>query len=160
MAEKPPPPIGMPPPSEGDAPPSLRADGMDALRSLGSGLVNGTGMLVGVPGDLSRTVADLANSNLPPISSPASDSFLGRFVQFMKDESSKTANDPRTAGIAKSGRGDLPGSYELPTSDQVSSLAKALLGQPYEPQTDFGKMAYTVGQKIPGLPLFALTRGR
>ncbi len=30
-------------------PPALRADGMDALKSLGSGLVSGTGMLVGLP---------------------------------------------------------------------------------------------------------------
>jgi hypothetical protein len=36
----------------------------------------------------------------------------------------------------------------LPTSGQVSSLAKALLGQPYEPQTDIGKMAYIVGHAL------------
>ena len=47
----------------------------------------------------------------------------------------------------------------LPTSGQVSNLAKALVGDPYQPQTDFGNLAYSVGQKLPGLPLLALTRG-
>jgi hypothetical protein len=139
MADKPPPPIGMPPPSEGDIPQALRIDGMDAAKSLGSGLVSGAGMLVGLPGDVRQMIGGLHD----------------QFVRPIEQKLGYQGPSPEMLKMMEEQRPTL-----LPTSGQFSSLAKALLGQPYEPQTDFGKMAFTVGQKIPGLPLFALTRGR
>jgi len=136
---KPPPPIGVPPPSEGDMPPALRADGMDALKSLGSGLVNGTGMLVGLPGDVREMIGNLHDQYVRPIEQK-----LG--YQGPSPEMLKQLEDQRPT--------------LLPTSDRISKLAQALIGKPYQPQTDFGTLAYTVGQKLPGLPFFALTRGR
>jgi hypothetical protein len=139
MAEKPPPPIGIPPPSEGDIPPPLRIDGADAAKSLGSGLVSGTGMLVGLPGDVRQMIDGLHDRYVRPIEQK-----LG--YQGPSPEMLKMMDDQRPT--------------LLPTSSQLSKLAQSLVGEPYQPQTDFGKMAFTVGQKIPGLPLFALTRGR
>ena len=139
MAEKPPPPTGLPPPSQGDIPPALRADGIDAAKSLGAGLVNGTGMLVGVPGDIREMIGNLHDQFVRPLEQK-----LG--YQGPSPELLKQIEDQRPT--------------LLPTSGQISNLAKTLLGDPYKPQTDFGTMAYTLGQKLPGLPLFALTRGR
>jgi hypothetical protein len=47
-----------------------------------------------------------------------------------------------------------------PTGPQLSRLMAALLGPPHQPQTAPGDLAYTVGEKIPGLPLFLAMRGR
>jgi hypothetical protein len=139
MADKPPAPIGIPEPSEGDVPPALRGDGMDALKSLGSGLVSGTGMLVGFPGDLRQMISDAH----------------GQFVRPIEQRLGYQSPSPELMKQIDEERPTL-----LPTSGQISNLAKALLGQPYQPQTDFGNLAYTVAQKLPGLPFFALTRGR
>jgi hypothetical protein len=46
----------------------------------------------------------------------------------------------------------------LPTSEKISKLAEMLLGQPHEPGTDYGKAAYTVGEKLPLLPVFTVMR--
>jgi hypothetical protein len=142
MADKPPPPIGVLPPSEGDVPPRFRVedwDASDTAKSLGSGLVSGTGMLVGLPGDVREMIGGLHDQYIRPIEQK-----LG--YQGPSPEMLKMIEDQRTT--------------LLPTSGQVSKLAQTLVGEPYQPQTDFGKMAFTVGQKIPGLPLFALTKGR
>lgn len=139
MAEKPPPPIGIPPPSEGDIPPPLRIDGADVAKSLGSGLVSGTGMLVGLPGDVREMIGRLHDQYIRPIEQK-----LG--YQGPSPEMLKMMEDQRLT--------------LLPTSGQIAKRAQTLVGEPHQPQTDFGKLAYTVGQKIPGLPLFALTRGR
>jgi hypothetical protein len=136
---KPPPSIGVLPTSEGDMPPALRADGTDALKSLGSGLVNGAGMLVGLPGDLRQMISDAHDQYVRPIEQK-----LG--YQGPSPELLKQIEDERPT--------------LTPTSGQISKLAQTLVGEPYQPQTDFGKMAYTVGQKIPGMPFFAFTRGR
>jgi hypothetical protein len=129
----------MPPPSEGDIPPALRIDGMDTLKSLGSGLVNGTGMLVGLPGDLRQMISDAHDQYVRPIEQKLG--YQGPSPELLKqiDEERPTL---------------------LPTSGRISKLAEALVGKPYEPQTDFGNLAYTVGQKLPGLPFYALTKGR
>jgi hypothetical protein len=137
--DTPPAPIGVHAPSVGDIPPRFRADGLDAIKSLGSGLVNGAGMLVGLPGDLRQMISDAHDQYVRPIEQK-----LG--YQGPSPELMKQIEDQRPT--------------LTPTSGQVSKLAQTLVGEPYQPQTDFGKMAYTVGQKIPGLPFYALTRGR
>jgi hypothetical protein len=47
--------------------PPLRIDGADAAKSLGSGLVNGTGMLVGLPGDVRGNDRGLHDRYIRPI---------------------------------------------------------------------------------------------
>ncbi|SHH62043.1 hypothetical protein SAMN05443248_5432 [Bradyrhizobium erythrophlei] len=139
--DTPPAPIGVHAPSEGDLPPRFRADwdGSDAAKSLGAGLVNGAGMLVGLPGDLRQMISDVHDQYVRPIEQK-----LG--YQGPSPELLKQIEDQRPT--------------LTPTSGQVSKLAQTLVGAPYQPQTDFGKLAYTLGQKIPGLPFFALTRGQ
>src|ERR1700747_2872408 len=81
--------------------------------------VRGVAHLVGMGGDLAdlgQAAADKVSGYLPDIPAPAPDSTLGRLVQFLRDESAKTAK--RMPGLAE-GRGDLPGSYKPPTSAQV-----------------------------------------
>jgi hypothetical protein len=96
-------------------------------------------MLVGLPGDVRQMIGGLHDRFIRPIEQK-----LG--YQGPSPEMLKMMDDQRPT--------------LLPTSSQLSKLAQSLVGEPYQPQTDFGKMAFTVGQKIPGLPLFALTRGR
>jgi hypothetical protein len=96
-------------------------------------------MLVGLPGDVREMIGNLHDQFVRPIEQK-----LG--YQGPSPEMLKQLEDQRPT--------------LLPTSGQISKLAQTLAGAPYQPQTDFGKMAYTLGQKIPGMPFFALTRGR
>jgi hypothetical protein len=138
----PPPPIGIPSPSIGDVPPRFRLEGWDAAdaaKSLGSGLVNGVSLLAGLPGDVRQMIGGLHDQYVRPIEKKFG-------YQGPSPELLKQIEDQQPT--------------LLPTSGRVSKLAEALVGQPHQPETDFGKLAYTLGQKIPGLPFFALTRGR
>src|SRR5277367_3343456 len=119
----PPPPIGTPEPSEGDIPPRLRIDGTDMAKSFGSGLVNGAGMLAGLPGDLRQMISDAHDQYVRPL-----EQRLG--YQGPSPELMKQIEDQRPT--------------LLPTSDTISKLAQAILGQPHQPETDFGSLAYTL----------------
>jgi hypothetical protein len=96
-------------------------------------------MLVGLPGDLRQMISDAHDQYVRPIEQKLG--YQGPSPELLKqiDEERPTL---------------------LPTSGRISKLAEALVGKPYEPQTDFGNLAYTVGQKLPGLPFYALTKGR
>src|ERR1700746_3374324 len=127
--------IGNIEPTVGDLPPRFRVEdwnGPDVAKSLGSGMVSGIGQLVGLPGDVRQAVNSLHDQFVRPI-----EQHLG--FQGPSPEVLQQIDNQRPS--------------LLPTSGQLSKLAEALVGRPHEPETDFGKMAYTVGQKLPALPL-------
>lgn len=120
----------------------------DVAKSAGSGLVKGVLSIGGLGGDLAdlaKVGADKASQYLPDIPSPAPDSTLGRLVQFMKDESARSAK----AGINQAGHGDLPGSYKPPTSAQLQGSLEDLTGPLHQPETTPGKYAQTVAEFVP-----------
>lgn len=121
----------------------------DVAKSGAAGLAKGAIGLAGIPGDvaeLAKSGADWVGSKLPSIPSPAPDSILGHSLQFLKDESAKSANLP----AAQVGSGDLPGSYVPPTSAQLQKGVEGVTGEFHKPQTTAGEYAQTVGEFAPG----------
>jgi hypothetical protein len=114
-------------------------DFSDFYRSFGSGLVSGGNMLVGLPGDIKQAIASAHDQYIRPIEQRLG--YQGPSPEMMQQV---YAQQPSL----------------MPTSAQLSKAAEALLGPPHQPQTDPGDLAFSVGQKIPGIPLFLATRGR
>ncbi|OSI66349.1 hypothetical protein [Bradyrhizobium canariense] len=115
-------------------------------KSLGTGLAEGAIGLAGLPGDVGQLASNIGNK-LPDAPSPSSDSYFGRFIQFMKDESAKSANLP----AARVGSGDLPGSYIPPTSDQLQKSVEGVTGDFYKPQGAAEHLANKIGQFAPAV---------
>jgi hypothetical protein len=127
-------------------------------KSLGTGLAEGAIGLAGLPGDVSQLASKAATWAGNKISgdkvsdqtlgdlvtgqhrSPSNDSILGRLAQFLKDESAKSANLP-----AAQGSGDLPGSYNPPTSDQLQKSVEGVTGEFYKPQGESERLANKMG---------------
>jgi len=126
-----------------NGPPSLAED---VAKSAGIGLVKGGIGLAGMAGDLAEMAkkgADWVGSKLPSIPTPAPDSTLGRVSQFLRDESARSATNH--------GSGDLPGSYEPPTSSQLQKSVEGVTGEFYQPKTTLGQYAQTAGEFAPAL---------
>jgi hypothetical protein len=125
------------------APPSIPDrsgfDFPDVARSFGSGLVKGTGMLLGLPGDVRQMIADAHDTYIRPIEQRLG--YQGPSPEQMREIYARQSS-------------------VLPTSPQLADKAQAVFGQPYQPQTDAGDVARVVGEKLPSVPLYMLTRGR
>jgi hypothetical protein len=127
--------------TQGDIPPRFRYedwDGPDVAKSFGSGLISGFGQLFGLPGDARRAINGLHDQYVRPIEQRLG--FQGPAPEVLE------AIDAQRPSL-------------LPTSQKISKLAAALLGQPHQPQTDYGNAAYTVCEKLPAVPLYVLMRG-
>ena len=116
-----------------------RWDGWDIAKSLGSGLLNGGTSLVGLPGDMKAIVAHLHDTYLRPV-----EQRLGYQGPSPEQMQAINASAPSLT----------------PTSQSLQGYAADYLGAPHEPQTNAGAIAYNVGQKLPLLPFYAMTRGR
>lgn len=114
-------------------------DFSDVARSFGSGLVSGTGMLAGLPGDVRQMIADAHDAYIRPLEQRLG--YQGPSPELMREIYARHSS-------------------VLPTSDQLATRAQAVLGEPHQPQTDAGDFAYKLGEKIPAIPLYAATRGR
>jgi hypothetical protein len=114
-------------------------DFSDIARSFGSGLVSGGSMLVGLPGDVKQMIAAAHDQYVRPIEQRLG--YQGPSPETMQQVYAQAPS-------------------LTPTGPQLSRLMAALLGPPHQPQTAPGDLAYTVGEKIPGLPLFLAMRGR
>ncbi len=115
-----------------------RWDFPDIARSFGSGLASGAGQMLGLPGDIRQLIG------------AAHDQFIRPIEQRLGYQ----GPSPETMQQIYAQQPTL-----LPTSDQLAARLQSIIGPPHEPQTKPGDLAYTVGQKIPGIPLFLMTRG-
>jgi len=111
----------------------------DIARSFGSGLVKGTSMLLGTPGDVRQLIADAHDAYIRPLEQRLG--YQGPSPELMREIYARQSS-------------------VLPTSPQLADKAQAVLGAPYQPQTDAGEVARVVGEKVPAVPLYMLTRGR
>ena len=111
----------------------------DVARSFGAGLVKGTGMLLGAPGDVRQLIADAHDTYIRPIEQRLG--YQGPSPELMRQ--------------IYAGQSSV-----LPTSPQLADKAQAVFGAPYQPQTDIGDFAHVAGEKLPSVPLYMLTRGR
>lgn len=125
--------------------------GEDLLNGVPTGLAEGGIALVGMPGDLQKVgkaASDKATEKGINPFSALSDTFANSTLgKFLKDESAKTAKLP----AAQTSSGDLPGSYEMPTSSDIQKKVEGVTGPFYQSQTPIGKAAQTAAQVAPSL---------
>lgn len=109
-------------------------------KQAGVGVAKGAIGLAGLPGDvqqLAKSAGEWIASKLPEMPTTA----LG---QFLREESAKSNH-----GIAAAASGDLPGSYELPTSQDIQGQVEKVTGEFRKPQNQTEADAETVGEFIP-----------
>jgi hypothetical protein len=109
-------------------------------KSFGSGLRSGGGMVAGLPGDFKQLIAYGHDQYVRPL-----ERLLGYKGPSPEKMQQVYAQQPSLT----------------PTSPQIAGWVAALLGAPYQPQTENERLAYRVGEKLPQLPLLlSLSRGR
>jgi len=109
-------------------------------KQAGIGVAKGVIGLAGLPGDaqqLAKGAGEWIASKLPDMPETA----LG---QFLREESAKSNH-----GVAAGAHGDLPGSYELPTSQDIQGQVEKVTGEFRKPQNQMEADAETVGEFIP-----------
>jgi len=127
--------------SEWDAFPTEKPTDYGGMgKQFGVGVAKGAAGLAGLGGDLQQLGqkgADWIASKLPEIPT-------NRFAQFLREESAKSQG-----GVAAGARGDVPGTYELPTSQDVQSGVEKVTGEWRKPQNQTEADAQTVGEFLP-----------
>lgn len=111
-------------------------------KQYGVGVGKGAIGLAGLPGDaqqLAKKAGDWVAEKLPSFG----DTRLG---QFLKEESAKSAG-----GAASAASGDLPGSYELPTSEGIQHQVEKVTGDFRKPQDQAEADAQTAGEFSVGM---------
>lgn len=117
--------------------PEAKGDTYGMAKAGGVGVGKGVIGIAGMPGDavgLLRKGADWVSEKLPEIPT-------NRFAQFLREESAKSASSHAS--------GDLPGSYELPTSEDIQGAIEKVTGPFRKPQNQAEKDAETVGEFLP-----------
>jgi hypothetical protein len=111
----------------------------DVAKAGAVGLAKGATIdLAGMPGDiaqLAKAGVDYVGSKLPDIPSPSPDSYIGKGLQWLKDQSAPYQH--------RAASGDLPGSYVPPTSAQLQGSVEKVTGPLYEAKTLPGKIVGT-----------------
>lgn len=109
-------------------------------KQAGIGIAKGVIGLAGLPGDaaaLLKRGADYVADKLPSLPDTG-------LVKFLRDESAKT-NATTTLGAS----GDLPGSYALPTSQDIQGAVENITGPFRKPQNQAEADAETAGEFFP-----------
>lgn len=109
-------------------------------KAAGVGVAKGAIGIAGLPGDaavLLKKGADWVSDKLPAFEE-------NRFTKFMREETAKS--NPRGVRAA----GDLPGTYELPTSEDIQhNVVEPITGPFRKPQNQAERDAETVGEFLP-----------
>lgn len=116
------------------------ADPMGIAKQAGVGLAKGAIGLAGLPGDtavLAKAGADKLAEKLPDTPSTG-------LVDFLRAETAKMG-----PGAASGARGDVPGTYELPTSQDIQGQVEKVTGPFRQPQNQTEADAQTVGEFVP-----------
>lgn len=102
--------------------------------------------LAGMGGDLGNVGKAIADQ-LPDLPEPEAEptTTLGRLYKFLREESAKSANLP----AAQAGHGDLPGSYQPPTSQQIEKSVEGVTGELPRAETPAGKLLSAPGEFAP-----------
>lgn len=117
----------------------------DVAKSAASGVARGAIGLVGLPGTvaaMSRGVTDFL-----------ADQTVGRAVNYAKTGSFDAPKLPPTTQLMRDGSiGYVPGPDEIISGENLTNqVAKVVPGVKYQPATEAGKIAATVGEFTPGL---------
>lgn len=126
----------------------------DVAKAAPSGLAKGVISVAGTGGDLGavgKVISDKATEKgLNPFSWLGDKFAQTRLGQFLKDESAKTAAQ---GGVSAAASGDLPGSYELPTSAGIKGAVEGVTGPLYNAKTPVGKAVETGTGLLPALAM-------
>lgn len=129
--------------------PTIGDYAVDAAKAAPSGLAKGVIGIAGTGGDLShiaKAASDKATEKgVNPFSFLAQKFEDSKFGQWLKKESAPYQNSRAS--------GDLPGSYELPSSADIKGQAEKVTGKLYEPKYGPGKAVQTGFEIAPGLAL-------
>lgn len=109
-------------------------------KQAGIGIAKGAIGLAGLPGDVAALLkkgADYVADKLPSLPDTG-------LVKFLRDESAKT-NAKTTLGAS----GDLPGSYALPTSQDIQGAIEGITGPFRKPQSQAEADVETAGEFLP-----------
>lgn len=104
------------------------------------GVAKGAIGLAGLPGDAAQLLqkgADWVSRKLP-------EAPTNRLAQFLREESARSQG-----GVASGARGDLPGTYELPTSADIQGQVENVTGPFRKPANQAEADAETVGEFLP-----------
>lgn len=135
----------------------------DVLEDVGKGAVSGLGQgiisIPSFPGDVSHLAekgiekaGEITGIHAPDPLGWMKQKLEGTFpnaMKFMEESNKKSANVP----AAQVGSGDLPGSYEMPTSGDIQQQVEKVTGPFYQAQTPYGKAAQTTGQVLPAIAM-------
>lgn len=141
MAEKPPWEIQETPPWETPEVGTLEDVGKSAVSGTGTGLLSIPGMvgdLQGIMGrfDVSDKLKGLAESAFPNV------------TKKMEEESARTKKSGLGAALAE-GSADIPGSYKLPSTQDIQSQVEKWTGPFYQPKTGAGRITHTATSVFP-----------
>jgi hypothetical protein len=122
--------------------------GEDLVKGVPTGLAQGVIGLAGTPGDLQNVAkagSDVASEHgLNPFSwlgDKFANSKLGKFLQ----------EDMEKHPDRAFGTGDVPGSYQLPSSGDIQGAIEKLTGPFYQSKTPVGKGIQTAAQVLPSI---------
>lgn len=128
----------------------------DIAKSIPSGIAKGVIALPGTPGDvasLAKAGVDKAMEKAGGAPDPLGwitnkmDQIAPSAMNFMRESNAKSANAP----AAQVGSGDLPGSYEMPTSKDIQSGVEKVTGPFHEAKTGPGKAVQTALEVAPSI---------
>ena len=105
-------------------------------KAYGIGTAQGAIGIPGMAGDITeagKSAFEWLKSKLPDIPEPA-------LIKFLKEESAKT-----NAQMGDTARGDVAGSFPLPTSKDIQGLVEKFTGKFYEPKNQAERDAATAG---------------
>lgn len=120
-----------------DAPPT---DYGGMAKQAGVGVTKGAIGLAGLPGDaavLLKKGTDWVADKLPNMEE-------NRLTKFLREETAKMG-----PGAGTGARGDVPGTYELPTSKDIQGAVETVTGPFREPRNQAERDAETVGEFLP-----------
>jgi hypothetical protein len=118
----------------------------DMVRAAPAGLAKGASYVLGTPGDLAQLgkgAAEWIKERLPDFEmhEPA-------FMQWLREKTEESKkHDPM--GLSAVGHGDIPGTYEPPTSQQIRGTIEDRTGPLYEAQSRPGKAVDTALSFVP-----------
>lgn len=124
-------------------PPQKPSVAEDVAKSAGSGAARGALGLVGLPG----TIADVFRKG----ADIAADQTVGRVVNYAKTGSFEAPSPPPSADLIRERTGIPDPSQVISGQALTDAAASVVPGIKYQPQTEAGKVAATVGEFTPGL---------
>lgn len=129
----------------------------DILKAIPSGVAKGVISIPGTPGDVAALAKAGADKVMEKTGAPdplgwitgKMDQIAPSAMNFIRESNAKSANAP----AVQVGSGDLPGSYEMPTSKDIQGQVEKATGPFYEAKTGPGKAVQTATEIAPSLAM-------